>query len=253
MDLRINNNISAMLTARNLKKNQKSAAKAIERLSTGKRINRAADDPAGLVTSENLRARTAGLERTIRNTRGKVNSFRTEEAKFDEVFNQLRSVRNQALTALSSGTSDSAARSASQTSAQASVDTAAKTISSVNTTDLGVDSSNLASVANSLKGIDLTTESGAKDALQRVDSALEDLSTFRGEVGAYQSNVLESDIRRLGSEVENLRASESAIRDADFAEEIVALTRSRILLQTNAAILTQGNTSAKSVLQLLNG
>ncbi len=253
MGLRINKNIAALIAARNLQKNQKSAAKAIERLSSGKRINRASDDPAGFVRSENLRAQTAGLNRVIRKTRDKVNGFQTEDAKLGEVFNQLRSIRNQALDALNTGASDSVARGAGQTSVRYSADTAAKAISSVNTTELGVDSSSLSSVADSLKGIDVTTKSGAEDALQRVDSALEALATFRGEAGAYQSNVLEADIRSLGAEVENLQASESAIRDTDFAEEIVALTRSKILFDSSMAILVQANASSKSVLRLLNG
>ncbi len=253
MGLRINKNIAALTAIRNLQKTQKSAAKAIERLATGQRINRAADDPAGFVRGENLRAQTAGLDRVIRKTRDKVNSFQTEDAKLDEVFNQLRSIRNQALDALNTGASDPTARGASQTSVRSSVSTATKAIFSVNTTELGVDSSSLSGVANSLKGIDVTTGGGAEDALQRVDSALDALSSFRGEAGAYQSNVLEADIRSLGAEVENLQASESAIRDADFAEEIVALTKNKILLDTNLAILAQANTSSKSVLRLLNG
>ncbi len=253
MGLRINQNIAALAAARNLKNTQNSAAKAIERLSTGQRINRAADDPAGLVRSENLRAQTSGLESVIRKTQDKVNSIQTEDAKLDEVFNQLRSIRNQALEALNTGTSDSVTRSANQTSVRSSVDTATKSLSGVSTTELGVDSSNLSPIANSLKGIDVTTESGAEDALAKVDSAIEELSTFRGELGSFQSNALEADIRSLGAEVENLRASESAIRDADFADEVVALTRDKILLEANTASLVQANASSKSVLRLLNG
>ncbi len=253
MTLRINQNIAALSAARNLQKTQKAASKAIERLSTAQRINRAADDPAGLVISENLRAQTAGLEKVIQKTGEKVDKFRTEDAKLDEVFNQLRSIRTRALEALNTGASDPLARTANQTSVRSSSETASKTLAGINTAELGVDSSNLSNVANSLKSIDVTTGSGARDALQRVDSAMEELSTFRGELGAFQSNVLESDIRSLGVEVENLRSSESAIRDADFADEVTALTRAQILFQANTAALVQANASAKSVLQLLNG
>ncbi len=216
-------------------------------------LNRAADDPAGLVISENLRAQTAGLEKVIQKTGEKVGKFRTEDAKLDEVFNQLRSIRARVLEALNTGASDSLARTANQTSVRSSSETVSKTLAGINTAELGVDSSNLSSVANSLKSIDVTTKSGSKDALQRVDSAMEELSSFRGELGAFQSNVLESDIRSLGVEVENLRSSESAIRDADFADEVTALTRAQILFQANTAALVQANATAKSVLQLLNG
>ncbi|MDP7662295.1 MAG: flagellin, partial [Nitrospinota bacterium] len=92
---------------------------------------------------------------------------------------------------------------------------------------------------------------GANDALKLVDDAINSITTLRGNLGAFQANVLESNINSLGVAKENLASAESAIRDADFAEETVQFTRNQILLQAGTAILTQANAIPQAVLQLL--
>ncbi|MDA1000676.1 MAG: flagellin [bacterium] len=99
--------------------------------------------------------------------------------------------------------------------------------------------------------IDVTTEKGARDGLKLIDAAIDQVTTARGELGAFQANVLESTISSLGVARENLAAAESAIRDADFADETVQFTRNQILLQAGTAILTQANAIPQAVLQLL--
>ncbi len=94
MGIRINQNIAALTAARGFQKTQKALQRNLERLSTANRINSAADDPAGLVVSENLRAQTEGLSRTILNTQTSLNRFRTAEGRFGEAQNQLQSIRN---------------------------------------------------------------------------------------------------------------------------------------------------------------
>lgn len=252
MGLRINQNIAALTAARTLQARQKALAKSIQRLSTGKRINSAADDPAGSIVSENLRVQAGGIDRDIQNKRSSVNRLRTEDAKLGGAFEQLRSIRNRALDALNSGASGPAARAANQVSARSSVDSVTRTLTGIDTTGEGVDSSGLSGIAQSLAGIDLSTESGARDALAAVDSAIENLSTFRSEVGSFQSNNLESGIRSQEVAVENLRASESAIRDTDFAQATVDFVRTRLQFEANVALLARANNASKSILDLFD-
>lgn len=252
MGLRINQNISALTAARTLQARQKALSKSLERLSTGQRINSGADDPSGLIISENLRVQSDGLEKNIQGNQRKVNEFRTEDAKLGEVFDQLRSVRTRALETLNTGGTDATARAANQTSAQSSVSSVTKALKGIDTTDEGVDSSGLSNISRDLEKIDISTSSGAQKALDTVDAAIEKLSTYRGEVGAYQSNNLEADIRRQGVELENLRTSESAIRDTDFAEATAEFVKNRVLFQANAAVLSKANKTAKSALQIVN-
>ncbi|MFP6891977.1 MAG: flagellin, partial [Nitrospinota bacterium] len=122
MGLRINQNIGAMNAARNLRNTDNQMSRSLERLSSGFRINRAADDPAGLIISENLRAQIAGLGQAIRNSESAVNLIKTAEAALDEVIKQLRSIRTLALDALNTGASDSGARAADQTQIASSIE-----------------------------------------------------------------------------------------------------------------------------------
>ena len=251
MGFRINQNIAALTAARSLQARQKALAKSVERLASGQRINSGADDPAGLITSENLRVQRDSASQNIRNNERKISNLRTEDAKLGEAFNQLRSIRNRALDSLNTGGSGASARAANQTSARSSASSAAGILRGVNTSDEGVDSSSLADIARSLEGIDVSTQEGAAQALATVDSAIEGLSTFRGDVGAFQSNNLEADVSRLSAERENIQASESAIRDTDFAEATVDFIRNQVLLQANVAALSRANTASRSSLSLL--
>ncbi|MEK7682336.1 MAG: flagellin, partial [Chloroflexota bacterium] len=122
MGLRINQNIAALNAARNLRITDGAMSKSLERLSSGFRINRAADDPAGLIISENLRAQVAGLGQAIKNSNNAVNLIKTAEAALDEVLKQVRSIRTLALDALNTGASDAVARAADQTQIQSSID-----------------------------------------------------------------------------------------------------------------------------------
>ncbi len=251
LGIRTNQNIAALTAVRGFQKTQKALQRNLERLSTANRINSAADDPAGLVVSENLRAQTEGLSRTILNTQTSLNRFRTAEGRFDEVQNQLQSIRTEALSALNTGASDAVARGAGQTTIQSSIESITRQLAQIDGNELGVDTATLDAVSKSLEGIDVTTEAGANQALQIIDTAISDVSTFRGELGAIQENRLEANIRSLSVERKNLLASESAIRDTDFAEEVVSFTRNQILTQANVAVLTQANASRQSALRLL--
>jgi flagellin len=102
-----------------------------------------------------------------------------------------------------------------------------------------------------LQDIDVTTQSGAQDAIRIIDEAVTQLAQWRGDIGAFQANFLESTVRSLGTAKENIASSESQIRDADMAVEMTNYTRLQILQQSGMAMLSQANQSTQSILQLL--
>ena len=270
MGLRINQNIAAINSYRNLSTTESQLGKSLEKLSSGFRINRAADDAAGLVISESLRSQIGGLKVATRNAQDGVSFVQTAEGALTEVHAMLQRMRD--LTVQAGNGSNSAAAVAA---AQAEVDQLALAIGDIATkTDFNgiklLDGS-AASVtfqvgANSTDTLDVTLEdmnagtlavdaldlTDAAASLTAVDAAITTVSTFRGNLGAYQ-NRLEHTIANLGVTVENLTASESRIRDTDMAQEMVAFTRAQILSQAGTAMLAQANQSSQGVLQLLRG
>ena len=270
MGLRINQNIGAINAYRNLSATENSFSKSLEKLSSGFRINRAADDAAGLVISESLRSQIGGLKVATRNAQDGVSFVQTAEGALTEVHSMLQRMRD--LTVQASNGSNSPAAVAA---AQAEVDQLALAIGDIagktefngiklldgtqgtvtfqvgaNATDtLDVALSDMTAGTLAVDALDLTDGAGS---LAAVDAAIGSVSAFRGTLGAYQ-NRLEHTIANLGVTVENLSASESRIRDTDMAQEMVSFTRAQILSQAGTAMLAQANASSQNVLQLLRG
>jgi flagellin len=122
-----------------------------------------------------------------------------------------------------------------------------QSLGNVQTAELG----NTIVAGTTLKTMDVTTGAGASNAIQIVDEAVQQISSLRARLGAFQKNTLESTVRYLGISVENLAASESQIRDADVANEVVKLTKNQILQQAGTSVLAQANQTPQQVLQLL--
>ena len=118
-------------------------------------------------------------------------------------------------------------------------------------TKLGTSATGLATSATSVADIDVTTLNGAQDALKLIDAAISQVSSQRANLGAFQRNVLESNINSLGVAKENLAASESTIRDADMAAEMVTFTKQQIMMQAGTAMLAQANQLPQQLTQLL--
>jgi flagellin len=271
MGLRINQNIAAINSYRNLSTTEGQLGKSLEKLSSGFRINRAADDAAGLVISESLRSQIGGLKVATRNAQDGVSFVQTAEGALTEVHSMLQRMRDLSVQAVN-GTNSAEARSAADAEVQQLVaainDIATKTqfngifvldgssatvsfqvgASTGDTLDVAL--SDMQSAALGVDALDLTDT--AADNIGAVDAAIVLVSTFRGELGASQ-NRLEHTIANLGVTVENLTASESRIRDTDMAQEMVAFTRAQILSQAGTAMLAQANQSSQGVLQLLRG
>jgi flagellin len=272
MGLRINNNIASLNAYRNLSVNDNQMAKSLEKLSSGFRINRAADDASGLVKSEGLRAEVRGSQQAIRNAQDGVSFVQTAEGALNEVHSILQRVRELAVDAANTATTDGASQNAEvqellkeiddigalKFSGQAVFSGNASTfqVGAGGTDQLGVtveslDSANIgAAGAGDLSLVDLTSD--AAGAIGSIDTAIAALSAQRASLGATQ-NRFEHKIANLNVTVENLSASESRIRDTDMAAEMSQFTRSQIMTQAGTAMLAQANAAPQGVLQLLRG
>ncbi|WP_433210029.1 flagellin [Dactylosporangium sp. CS-047395] len=285
MGLRINNNIAAQNAYRNLSVTDSQMSKSLEKLSSGYRINRAADDAAGLSISEGLRSQIGGLKVAVRNAQDGISVVQTAEGALTETHSILQRMRDLSVQAASTGSQDSDARSAAQTEfsqlgqeldrianttafgGQKLLDVGGSAYSG--TFQVGANGSssdqiavNLSTAAfgsgSSLTGFDsaglgvgsLDLTSAGTAAIDAIDKAIKGVSTARATLGAYQ-NRFEHTINNLNVAVENLSASESRIRDTDMAQEMVSFTRSQILTQAGTSMLAQANQAPQNVLSLL--
>ena len=284
MGLRINNNIAAFNAYRNLSVTDSQMSKSLEKLSSGYRINRAADDAAGLAISEGLRSQIGGLKVAVRNAQDGISVVQTAEGALNESQAILQRMRDLAVQAANGGSQDSTAQAAADTEFQQlnkeldriagtttfngngllngsfngafQIDSGTGTgsVIQVDITSTGVLSgttiTGLDSTGLGTGSADLTSTGNAVSAIGTLDTALKDVSTVRAKLGAYQ-NRFEHTINNLNVAVENLSASESRIRDVDMASEMVNFTKSQILTQAGTAMLAQANQAPQSVLKLL--
>jgi flagellin len=267
MSLQINQNVGAINAHRNLVSNDNMLSKSLERLSSGFRINRAADDAAGLIKSETLRSEVRGTQQAVRNAQDGISFVQTAEGALVEVHAMLQRMNELAVSAANTATSDG-------TSEQAEIDELLLQIDAIgtNTKFAGLDVFSAAAQtfhvgANSGESIDVTTgaltvttvgvngldvtAAGAADtAIGTIATAIDTVSTLRGSLGAKQ-NRLESTINNLRVSVENLSASESRIRDTDMALEMSNFTRNQIMVQAGTAMLAQANAAPQNILSLI--
>jgi flagellin len=271
MGLRINQNIEAQNAYRNLSTNSGSMSKSLEKLSSGFRINRAADDAAGLSISEGLRAQVGGLKVAVRNSQDGVSVVQTAEGALTETHSILQRMRDLAVQSSNEGSQDSSAQGAADTEYQQlalELDDIAKNTkfgsqalldgtynkdfqvgaNTGETLNITVGDMKAATILTAVG--DLTNKTNATTALTNIDKAIQTVSTERSKLGATQ-NRLEHKINNLNVAVENLSASESRIRDTDMASEMVNFTRSQILSQAGTAMLAQANSAPQGVLKLL--
>ena len=284
MPIRIFNNIPSLNAQRILGINSERLAKSVERISSGIRINRGADDAAGLAISEALRSDIRTLRQAVRNANDGISLINVTEGALNEQAGILIRLREMASQA-ASGTVGSTERQTIQlefTALRNEIDRIAATTefngqklvdgslaSSVTSSNhiliqVGLDSTadsrinlntqiDLASVTSTILAIDtlsVTSAGNALSALDIVNTAITTVTQGRGKVGAVQNRLVRT-IANLSISVENLTAAESAIRDADIAEEVALLTRNQILVQAATAMVGQANLIPQSVLQLL--
>lgn len=276
MALFVNTNVSALNAQRQLINSGKTLDTSFQRLSSGFRINSAADDAAGLQISNRLTAQIMGLDQAIRNANDGISLSQVAEGAMDEITNALQRIRVLAVQS-QNGINSSADRLALQKEVSA-----LKTeISRIATTTqfggvklldgkysstflVGANAGQTISVNISRAGggfgssglgvslLSVSTLAGASRALSQIDSAINIIDSKRADLGAIQ-NRFQSTIRNLSNIVENVSAARSRIKDTDFAKETAELTRSQILQQASTTILTQANQRPQAALSLLGG
>ena len=275
MGLRINQNIDALNSYRNLSVTQGQMSKSLEKLSSGFRINRAADDAAGLAISEGLRSQVGGLKVAVRNAQDGISVVQTAEGALTEVHSILQRVRDLSVQA-SNDSNNADARANIATEVDSLVEELGRIADSTNfngtnlldgtagtmnfqvgaagdvNSRIAVDltSANVNAVVTTMGALDFTDHTTSQAAITAVDTAIGSISTARADLGAVQ-NRFEHTINNLNVAVENLSASESRIRDTDMASEMMNFTRSQILSQAGTAMLAQANQAPQGVLQLL--
>jgi flagellin len=314
MSFLVNTNVTALQAENNLSVNSTNEDNDISHLSSGLRINSAADDPAGLVISNSLAAQNAGLTQATQNTNNAINVVKTADSALSTVSSLLTNIRSLVLDAANTGANDT---SASQADAEAirqavnSIDRIATTTSfnGVNllqgsggtatgssttltfqvganggqTVQVGINdsrSSNLGNVtsASNYTGADGSTTSfssayslgslggttpaldiaggdaqgdNAQQALAIVDAAINQVSTEQADLGAVQSNELQTNVQSLATAQTNTASSLSSIQDVDLASTIVDYTKNQILVSAGTSALSYANQAPQSVLKLL--
>lgn len=284
MPVRIFNNIPSLNAQRILGINNDRLASSVERIASGIRVNRGADDAAGLAISESLRSDIRALRQAVRNGNDGIALINVTEGALNEqagILIRLRELASQAAT----GTVGSTERQTIQlefTALRNEIDRIAATTefngqrlidgslaSTVTSSQhiliqIGIDSStdsrinlnqqiDLGAITSAGLGVDalsVTAADAALTALDVMNSAITVVTQGRGKVGAVQNRLVRA-ISNISISIENLTSAESAIRDADIAEEVALLTRNQILVQSSTAMVGQANLIPQSVLQLL--
>jgi flagellin len=280
MGLRIQNNVEALNTHRQLSTTSAAASKAMEKLSSGYRINRAADDAAGLAISEKMRGQIGGLAQAQRNAQDGISLVQTAEGSLSVVHSMLQRVRDLKVQfgngTLSTDDKDAIASEVFQIAAE--IKTIAEQTKFNGTAVFGATGftfqvgandgetvttmaadfagslaagglSEITGISSAAQATTALTSGGLND-LADLDTAIKNVSKVRGDFGAIQ-NRLEHRLNNLAAYQENLTASESRIRDVDMAKEMTNFTKLNILQQAGTSMLAQANQAPQNVLSLL--
>lgn len=284
MAITINTNVASINAQRNLGRTAGALQGNFGRLSTGLRINTAADDAAGLAISEKLRAQIRGLSQAERNANDGISLLQTAEGAMNEVSGILTRMRELAVQSANGtvGTTEREFLNNEVTQLREEIDRIAAVtefngatllnggsagtdftfqvgIGATSNDQLAVNVGGTAAAdlgagvsggPASLASVTISTASGARESLAVIDQAISDISSRRGDLGAAQ-NRMQITIANLGSARENLSAANSRIRDVDVAQESAALTRNNILLQAGVSVLAQANQLPSVALSLL--
>ena len=267
MSLRINTNVEAFNAHRNLQSTESKLAMSMERLSSGYRINRAADDAAGLAISERLKAQIGGLDQAQRNSQDAVSLVQTAEGSLDQVHAMLQRIRDLAVEykngTLSTTDQQSIQSEVNQLASEIERIGAAASFNGISllsqattiTFQVGANDGESISVSTISLGSTLGTAfyslnpTGTTD-ISEIDAAINAVSSQRSQFGAVE-NRLNYTLDNSAIYEENLTASESRVRDVDMASEMVNFTKLQILQQAGTAMLAQANQASQGVLSLL--
>lgn len=274
MSLRINTNVGAMFAHRSMTQTDGSLSRSLERLSSGLRINRAADDASGMAIADSLRAQGSGIGQAIRNANDGIAVIQMADGALEESTNILNRVRTLAVqsasdtqnttsrgyiqsdvTALLNSLDDISTNTKFNGSALLDGTFTAKKIhigayKDENVT-VSINNGSTASVLGvATASFSVSTQTNANNAISTVDAGLSKLAGIRSGLGSTQ-NQLESTVRNISMTKVNVAAAESSIRDVDFAEESSNFAKFQILSQSGSFALSQANSVQQNVLSLL--
>jgi flagellin len=277
MGMQINTNLGANNAYRNLNNTQNDLSKSLEKLSSGLRINRAADDAAGMSIATALGSQVSGLDQAGRNAQDGISVVQTADGALGQVTSILQRMRDLAVQGNNGANSadaqtaiDGEAKSlgaelkritdntkfgdkplldgtAATMTIQVGANDQASDKIDINLADMVTD---LGTLAGAATGFDISSKANATTTITTIDTALKAVSGARSDLGATQ-NRLESAAKTVAISKENLSAAQSRIQDTDMAAEMVKYTKAGILSQAGTAMLAQANQSGQGVLQLL--
>lgn len=271
--MRINNNLMAMNAHRQLGVNQSNTSKSLEKLSSGLRINRAADDAAGLSISEKMRGQIRGLNQASKNSQDGISLIQTAEGALNEVSSMLTRMKELAVqkendtynnkdTANIDAEMGALITEIGNIEAKTSFNDKKLLNGDVANIDIQINHASgdtmsmaMVNLGNQMGAITigagtLFTPDASEATLGAIETAIENIGTARASLGAYQ-NRLEHTVNNLGTTSENLQGAESRIRDVDMAKEMMEFTKNNILNQAATSMLAQANQAPQSVLSLL--
>lgn len=276
MGLRINTNVASLNGQRNLRNTSADMRKAMERLSSGYRINKAGDDAAGLAISENLKAQIRGFQMDVRNAEDGISLVQVAEGGLNEtsaILTRLRELGIQAssdtigeqergfldveyqallqeIERIANATEFNRTKLLNGTGKVFDIQVGIRNNQLVDRITFDGTKANATTEALGLSGMTISEKKVAQESLARIDDAIQKVSGARADFGALQ-NRLQSTINNLGVSVENLSAANSRIRDADMASETAEMTRNNIMLNAGISVLAQANQTTGMALKLL--
>jgi flagellin len=278
----INHNLSAVFAHRQLKFNYNAVDKNVEKLSSGMRINRGGDDPAGLAVSEKMRSQIRGLRQAARNIEDATSFIQTTEGYLQESQDVIHRIRELAIQS-SNGIYTPEDRMQIQVEVSSLLNEVDRVATTAQFNGMNMLTGSFADPAEGgtptgsmwfhlgpnahqrvvayvgtmtteglgINGVSISTPEAANSSIASLDNALTKISKQRADLGAYQSR-MEQAVVGVMSAYENTMASESRIRDTDMAEEMVDYVKNQILVQTSVAMLAQANMKSAGVLDLLS-
>lgn len=274
----VNSNLAALNAYQNLSKTQNAMNQSMQRLSSGFRINSAADDAAGLAISTKMDSQISGMTQAVRNTQDGISVIQTASGALNETTAILQRMRDLAVQA-ANDSNDSTSRTditteVNQLSAELtriagstkfngtnlldgtasalSFQVGADSASGTNAIVVNLSAASVSAVASAVSGLsaNYSSASGAQSAISALDAQIQNISTAQANLGAYQ-NRFQHTINNLNTAIQNTTAAQSRIRDTDMAMEMTNFSKSQVLVQAGTAMLAQANASSQTILKLL--
>jgi len=251
--VKINSESNSLHIMKSMQESQKDLKGSAEKLSSGSSINKASDNPAGLVVSEKMRAQIAALGQELENLDNTNNKLTTADGDLATMQSSLQEMRNVALAAANEGGNSEESQKSYQQSLNESVESYNQTVenSAYGTQQLFDGSSGSVADLEQMANLDVSTPAKAEQAVSAIDQRMKEISEVRGEIGSTQKADIEAARNNVQTAMANLTASESTVSDTDMAKEYVNIVKNEMQLKASTAMLAQQNQIPNLVLNFL--